>query len=61
MVVQRRATYSLYREDLATFNTDATYDHDDADGFVKLYGLPMRVKAQIDQRRAGRTPPEAKP
>jgi len=58
MVVQRRATYSLYREDLATFNTDVTYDHDDADGFVKLYGLPMRVKAQLDQRRAGRASPQ---
>ncbi|MCS6848807.1 MAG: argininosuccinate synthase [Candidatus Roseilinea sp.] len=56
MVVQRRAAFSLYREDLATFNTDATYDHDDADGFVKLYGLPMRVKAQLDRRRVTRTP-----
>jgi argininosuccinate synthase len=57
MVVQRRATYSLYREDLATFNTDVAYDHDDADGFIKLYGLPMRVKAQMDQQRANRTMP----
>lgn len=56
MVVQRRAAYSLYREDLATFNTDATYDHDAADGFVKLYGLPMRVKAQLDRRRVVRAP-----
>ncbi|BCX05771.1 MAG: hypothetical protein KatS3mg053_3709 [Candidatus Roseilinea sp.] len=56
MVVQRRAAYSLYREDLATFNTDATYDHDDADGFVKLYGLPVRVKAQLDRRRVTRAP-----
>lgn len=61
IVVQRKATYSLYRADLATFNTDADYDHDDADGFIKLYGLPVRVKAQVDQQRAARShPPAAK-
>jgi argininosuccinate synthase len=56
MVLQRKALYSLYRADLATFNTDVAYDHDDADGFIKLYGLPLRVKAQMDQQRASRTP-----
>ncbi len=61
MVVQRKAVYSLYREDLATFNNDAAYDHDDADGFIKLYGLPSRVKAQMDQQRASRsTSPDVK-
>ncbi len=60
-VVQRKAVYSLYREDLATFNNDAAYDHDDADGFIKLYGLPSRVKAQMDQQRAARsTSPDVK-
>lgn len=59
IVVQRKATYSLYRPDLATFNTDADYDHDDADGFIKLYGLPVRVKAQVDQQRAARAHPSA--
>jgi argininosuccinate synthase len=54
MAAQRKATYSLYREDLATFNNDVAYDHDDADGFIKLYGLPSRVKGQMDQQRAGR-------
>jgi argininosuccinate synthase len=54
MAVQRKATYSLYREDLATFNNDVAYDHDDADGFIKLYGLPSRVKGQMDQQRASR-------
>jgi argininosuccinate synthase len=54
MAVQRKATYSLYREDLATFNNDVAYDHDDADGFIKLFGLPSRVKGQMDQQRASR-------
>ncbi len=60
MPLQRKATYSLYREDLATFNNDAAYNHEDADGFIKLYGLPMRVKAQMDQQRANRQPPPAR-
>jgi argininosuccinate synthase len=59
MPVQRKAMYSLYREDLATFNNDAAYNHDDADGFIKLYGLSMRVKAQMDQQRASRQAPPA--
>ncbi len=54
VVVGRKAAYSLYREDLATFNNDEAYNHKDADGFVKLYGLSMRIKAQIDRQRAAR-------
>lgn len=36
-VVQRRAAYSLYRADLATFNGGAHYRHDDAQGFVQVW------------------------
>jgi len=53
-VVQRRAAYSLYRADLATFNGSEHYRHDDAQGFVQVYGLPMWIKAQLDQQRAAR-------
>jgi argininosuccinate synthase len=61
MVVQRKAPYSLYREDLVTFNNDEAYNHQDAEGFVKLYGLSMRIKSQIDRRRAARLqPPDVK-
>ncbi len=59
-VVQRHATYSLYRTDLATFNGGPHYRHDDAQGFVQVYGLPMWIKAQLDQQRAARrSPPRA--
>ena len=37
--------YSLYSEDLASFTTGDLYDHKDAGGFIKLYGLPLRVRA----------------
>ncbi|MDW8408363.1 MAG: argininosuccinate synthase [Anaerolineae bacterium] len=54
MLVGRKAAYSLYREDLATFLRDDVYNHQDAEGFIRLYGLPLRVKAQVDLNRAAR-------
>jgi argininosuccinate synthase len=57
-LVGRKANYSLYREDLATFMSDDVYDQTDADGFITLYGLPLRVKGQVDvNRRARRAAP----
>ena len=56
-LVGRKASYSLYREDLATFLRDDVYNHKDAEGFIRLYGLPMRVKAQVDLDRAAGAPP----
>lgn len=53
----RKATYSLYREDLATFARDEVYNQRDADGFIRLFGLPMRVKAQVDLNRLVRASP----
>ena len=41
----RRSDSSLYREDLATFGEGMAYDHADAGGFIRLYGLPERVRA----------------
>lgn len=55
--VGRKANYSLYREDLATFMRDEAFEHKDAGGFIRLYGLPMRVKAQVDLNRAAFAPP----
>lgn len=37
--------YSLYSESLASFTTGDLYDHHDADGFITLFGLPLKVKA----------------
>ena len=37
--------YSLYSESLASFTTGELYDHHDADGFIKLFGLPLKVRA----------------
>jgi len=59
-VVQRQAAYSLYRADLATLNGSEHYRHDNAQGFVQVYGLPTWIKAQLDQQRAARRSPTRK-
>ncbi len=43
--VGRRSPRSLYRQDLATFGQGMAYDHQDAAGFIRLFGLPERVRA----------------
>ncbi len=42
-VVARTSPTSLYDEGLASFGAGASYDHKDAEGFIKLFGLPTRV------------------
>ena len=37
--------YSLYNESLSSFTTGDLYDHHDADGFINLFGLPLKVRA----------------
>jgi argininosuccinate synthase len=41
----RQSPFSLYREDFATFGYEDVYDQSDAEGFIHLYGLPMKVRA----------------
>ncbi len=47
-VVGRRAERSLYREALATFGRGEGYDHKDATGFIRLFGLPTKVFAGVN-------------
>ena len=46
--------YSLYDADMATFDEDEVYDQKDSVGFIKLFGLPIQVQAQMKQRMAGK-------
>ncbi len=39
--------YSLYSESLASFTTGELYDHHDAEGFITLFGLPLKVRAMM--------------
>ncbi|MBR6534203.1 MAG: argininosuccinate synthase [Clostridia bacterium] len=42
--------YSLYDEDIATFDEDEVYNQYDAEGFINLFGLPLKVKAMVDKK-----------
>lgn len=41
--------YSLYSEEIATFDADEVYNQKDAEGFINLFGLPLKVRAQMMQ------------
>ncbi len=42
--------YSLYDEEIATFDEDAVYDQKDSAGFINLFGLPIKVQAMKRQK-----------
>jgi argininosuccinate synthase len=44
-----RSPYSLYNENIASFTTGDLYNHHDAEGFITLFGLPLKVRALMEQ------------
>ena len=42
--------WSLYSEEIATFGEDHVYDQKDAGGFINLFGLPIKVQAQVNEK-----------
>jgi argininosuccinate synthase len=55
IVAGRYSPHSLYREDFATFGQEDVYDQADAEGFITLFGLQMKVKAMMEVSDGGRT------
>lgn len=49
IVEGRKSPYSLYREELASFGTMDVYDQRDSEGFINLFGLPIKVRALIER------------
>jgi argininosuccinate synthase len=49
-VVSRKSEYSLYRTDLSSFTMGASYDQKDAEGFIRILGLPSRCRAQTQHK-----------
>ncbi|SPZ02837.1 argininosuccinate synthase [Proteus mirabilis] len=43
--IQKKSDNSLYSEEFATFGEDEVYDHSHAEGFIRLYSLPSRIRA----------------
>ncbi len=44
--------YSLYNRELATFSRDEIYSQKDAEGFINLFGLPLKVRALMEKQSA---------
>jgi len=48
-----KSPYSLYSEEFATFGEDAVYNQKDAEGFINLFGLPLKIRALMEEKRKG--------
>jgi len=51
MVVGRKSESSLYDPDFATFESDAVYNQKDAEGFIRLSGLRIKIARLLEQNR----------
>ena len=51
----RQSPYSLYREDYASFGEEDVYNQQDAQGFIQLFGLPVKVEAMLQTEGGGKT------
>ncbi len=47
-----KSPYSLYHEGFVTFGQDEVYNQKDAEGFINLFGLPLKIRALMMQREA---------
>ena len=50
----RTSPYSLYDTQLATYTVDDTFDHSAAEGFIKIYGLPLKTFHKVNRSNEGR-------
>jgi argininosuccinate synthase len=44
-----KSPYSLYNQELSTFSRDEIYNQRDAEGFINLFGLPLKVRALMEK------------
>jgi argininosuccinate synthase len=51
-IAGRESEYSLYRTDLSSFTMSESYDQRDAEGFIRILGLPARSRARLRQKDA---------
>jgi len=50
-VAGRKSDRSLYRPEIATFEADSVYRQADAEGFIRLNALRLRIRALVDKAR----------
>jgi argininosuccinate synthase len=46
--------WSLYSEEIATFGEDEVYNQNDSAGFINLFGLPIKIQAQVNAKNAAK-------
>ena len=51
IVTGRKSDVSLYDPDIATFESDQVYNQADAEGFIRLNGLRLRIRRMLEQKR----------
>ena len=49
-----KSDWALYSEELATFGEDNVYNQADSAGFINLFGLPIKVQAQVNAKNAAK-------
>jgi argininosuccinate synthase len=50
MIAGRKSPHSLYRPDIATFEEDAVYQQSDAEGFIRLNALRLKIRSRVENR-----------
>lgn len=55
IIAGRKSPFSLYREDYASFGEEDVYNQKDAEGFINLFGLPMKVEALLSIDGGGKS------
>ncbi|WML51288.1 argininosuccinate synthase [Neobacillus sp. PS3-12] len=50
-VVARKSDNSLYNEELATYSKGDAFDHQAAEGFIKIFGLPTKVYSEVNKKK----------
>ena len=57
----RTSPYSLYDTKLATYTVDDTFDHSASEGFIKIYGLPLKTFHRVNKTILRKTGKGLKP
>ncbi len=52
IITARESPYSLYDEDIASMDIEGDYDQTDAQGFIKIMGLPLKIQGLQDETLA---------
>ena len=47
----RKSARSLYRPDIATFESDSVYRQSDAEGFIRLNALRLKTRARVEKKK----------